>query len=232
MDVSSALARLDKHAFEFNFPVLDNAYVELACARMSVFCEPSDWIITFEVLGYTINNGAFENYLYAYGSCLPKEGLLFADSVLTEVPESPLVDPPTQAWIANWSDWSAVVRKQQFHFTPSRTDYLKHNIVLQDEDGPGSLPESAVLRYFVASEGPQALFMTLDELSDALPRCPKMRLLVQTCEWEHPDVAGGGVPSESASICSALAAVQMCSAELFTSGIVNTRWEDWRDQHI
>jgi len=220
--------RLDKHAFEFNFPVLDNAHWIFASARMSVFCSATAWAIAFEILAYTITNGAFENYLYAYGSCLSKEGLLFADTVLSELPESPLVDPPTQAWIANWSDWYAVVKEQQFHFTPSRDEYIAHNIVVKDEDGPGSLPESAVLRYFIAAKGSERLFMSSEELTASLRGCSGMELLLQTCEWEHPDVAGGDHPSSSASIRSALAAAQDCRADLFTSGKVNTHWEVWQ----
>ena len=33
MDTNQILEDLDKHASEFNFPVLDNAYVEFAATR-------------------------------------------------------------------------------------------------------------------------------------------------------------------------------------------------------
>lgn len=227
IDTASTLERLNKHAFEFNFPVLDNAYVDLACTKMSVFCDQSKWILAFEVVGFTNNNGEFENYLYAYGNCLAKEGLILADVVMSEVPASPLIDPPTQAWVADWSDWRVVVRNELYHFRPSKTDYDLCGIPVEDEDGPGSLPEVAVLRYYLATEGSSTLFMTRDELLGHLEGCSDMELLLETLEWEHPNVAAGGRPSDSASIRSVVEAVQECSPWLFTAGQVNTHWKDW-----
>ncbi len=50
MNTKQILEDLDKHAFEFNFPMLDNAYVEYAAARLSAFRGIKDWLIVFEVL--------------------------------------------------------------------------------------------------------------------------------------------------------------------------------------
>ena len=45
MNYTQVLARLDKHAAEFNFPVLDNAYIEFAGARLSTFLSRENWLL-------------------------------------------------------------------------------------------------------------------------------------------------------------------------------------------
>jgi hypothetical protein len=45
MNTTQILKDLDKHAREFNFPVLDNAYVEFAAARLTAFRSDKDWLL-------------------------------------------------------------------------------------------------------------------------------------------------------------------------------------------
>jgi len=59
MNTARILKDLDKHASEFNFPVLDNAYIELAAARLSAFQGVKDWLIIFEVLGFSTKEMEF-----------------------------------------------------------------------------------------------------------------------------------------------------------------------------
>ena len=108
MDSKQILEDLDKHAKEFNFPVLDNAYVEFAGARLSAFRGARDWLIAFEVLGFSVKEVMFVNDLYAYGSCVAREGFISEQIPFTSTAENPLFDVETNECIADWSRWSIV----------------------------------------------------------------------------------------------------------------------------
>jgi hypothetical protein len=224
---SVVLSDLDKHASEFNFPMLDNAYVAFAAGRLSVFVNDEHWALAFEVLGYSINQGAFVDDLYAFGDCLLREGVLTSFSVLTEMPEAPLVDPATEAWIADWSDWSVSCSSGTFRFRPSRSEYLAAGIHLDCESGPGSLPQKDVLRFFLARQKASGLFLSENQLIGELDGCPSMRLLLQTESWQHPDVANGELPSGTVSFQSLMKVIAEKSASPFVPGNVNTSWPIW-----
>lgn len=218
---------LDKHASEFNFPVLDNAYVEMAATRMTVFKGREDWVLAFEVLGYSTQEGAFVDDLYAFGSCLEKEGFVNSRTIMFAAIESPLIDPSTEAWIADWQGWAVVVRGKTYSFSPQREEYTAHGIDVPLNGGPGSLRESQLMRFFVHSEGTRELYMAEPELRQELHLPPEMPVFLQTEQWEHPDIAGQEKPSENVSIRSILAALDSDSPLDFQRGCPNTEWWRW-----
>jgi len=223
MNLELALRKLDKHASEFNFPVLDNAYVEMAATRLTAFRDAQDWAIAFEVVGYSTNEGSFVNDLYAFGSCLQKEGFIGSRAVMSQSPNDPLIDPHTEAWIADWEHWAIVVKGKCHQFAPSRDEYVSAGIDVPLEGGPGSLSEGQIMRFFIHRESAQDLLMRDSELRDA----PKMSVFLQTQEWQHPDVAGEERPSEKGSLRSLLAALESNSPALFQLGRPNTDWRVW-----
>jgi hypothetical protein len=227
MNTENVLSDLDKHAAEFNFPVLDNAYIQMAGVRLSAFRSGTDWSIAFEVLGYSINEGAYVNDLYGYGSCLRREGVLESSVTLLPNPEQPLIDPQTEAWIADWSDWSVVVGDRIYRFTPARADYLAVGIEVSESSGAGSLGEAELIRFFIAQEGADKLFMAEEALRESLAGCGGLNLFLQTQDWQHPDVAGEEKPSMNPSLRSLVAALASGSPALFQPGKVNTSWRSW-----
>ena len=227
MDTETALSHLDKHAAEFNFPVLDNAYVQMAAARMSAFRSEADWALAFEVLGYSVNEGTYVNDVYAFGSCLRREGVLESAVVLSPNPEQPLIDPQTEAWIADWSDWSVIVGDRVHQFAPKRSEYLAVGVEVPEYSGPGSLGEAELMRFFVSREGADQLFMPEAALQEALVGCNGLSLFLQTQDWQHPDVADEEKPSTNVAMRSLVAALNEGTQELFRPGRVNTRWSLW-----
>lgn len=224
---SRVLNELDKHASEFNFPVLDNAYISFAAGRLSVLLNEDDWAIVFEVLGYSINEGAFVNDIYAFGNCLLREGVLTSFPVLTEVSEAPLIDPATEAWIADWRDWCISSPSGVYRFHPFKSEYSDAGICVSDEGGPGSLAQKDVLRFFIAKQTASGLFLCESDLIDQVPGCSTMRLLLQTENWRHPDVANGELPSDTSSFQSLMKAIAEKNASLFVPGDVNSQWPFW-----
>jgi Family of unknown function (DUF7003) len=227
MNLQLALDDLDKHASEFNFPVLDNAYVAMAAARLTAFRDGERWAITFEVLGYSRNDGCFVNDLYAFGPCLEKEGFISSRSVMSPLSDHPLIDSQTEAWIADWESWSIVVKGMPYVFTPSRNEYTSQGIDVPIKGGPGSLSGDQIMRFFIHKEGAGDLFMQESELRDELRLGSEMSIFIQTERWQHPDVAGEEKPSENVAIRSLLAALESNSPADFQRGNPNTDWQHW-----
>jgi hypothetical protein len=226
-DKDTVLQDLDNHASEFDFPMLDNTYVEFAKARLSLFAGPESWVIAFEIIGYSINEGSFVNDLYAFGNCLSREGVLTSFPVAAGVADCPFVDPATEAWIADWKDWSISCRDRRFHFQPTYDEYVRLGISVDSEGGPGSLRPKDILRFFTGTKGCGDLFLAKQELLEELHGCQNVNLLLQTEEWQHPDIASGELPSESISIRSLADAVALSSADMFMPGRINTDWRLW-----
>lgn len=233
MDTENVLRRLDKHALEFNFPVFNNAYVEYAAARLTAFRGSGQWLIAFEVLGFSTREGTFVNDLYGYGSCLEKEGIIAANSVLSPTQAYPLFDPETTACIASWSAWEVQLDGQTISFSPSRAEYRDAKIEVPVEPGPGSLKEIQLLRFALAKLGARKLFMRDQEILSHFPNCPAtLPVLIQTIEWQHPDVAGREKPSENVSIRSLLDAIKTGDPARFQRGHPNTGWQYWQSRSV
>ncbi|MBD1373295.1 hypothetical protein IC620_13145 [Hazenella sp. IB182357] len=77
----------------FNYPVLDDLYIDLADTRLSVFKNDTKWILVIEKIGYFIQ-GQFAVYdLYAYGNTQLKNGLIYTtDEFITINHQNILVD--------------------------------------------------------------------------------------------------------------------------------------------
>lgn len=227
MNTRQILEDLDKHAAEFNFPVLDNAYVEFAAARLSVFRDAKDWLISFEVLGFSTREIAFVDDLYAYGSCVEREGFVDEETLLTSLPEQPLFDAETNECIADWSRWSVRVGSEKMSFSPTREEYAEAGIVIDREPGQGSLSEIELLRFLIHRLGETRFFLSDEALLNHFPKCKDLEKFVQTTQWQHPDVAGEEKPSKNASLRSLVQALSQRKPSLFEQGRPNTDWRFW-----
>jgi hypothetical protein len=227
MNTNQILEDLDKHAFEFNFPVLDNAYVEFAAARLNAFRGTEDWLICFEVLGFSTREAAFVNDLYAYGSCIDKGGYFSEQIPLTSAEEHPLFDAETNECIADWGSWSVKLYDQRMSFSPTREEYAQAGISIDRGRGPGSLKEIELMRFLIHRVGEERFFMNDQVLLGRFPRCGNLSRFLQTTQWQHPDVADGEKPSNNVSIRSLVMALDQRDPSLFAQGRPNTHWGFW-----
>jgi len=226
-NINQCLADLDKHASEFNFPVLDNAYVEFGAARLSAFYSERDWLVVFEVLGFSSREAAFVDDIYAFGSCLELEGFVAEEAPLSSLPVQPLFDLETNQFVASWDRWSIQIRDKIVSLSPTREEYEAAGIVLDCKPGRGTFREIDLLRFLIHKIGSERLFLSDAMLVSLFPKCSKMTKLVQTTDWRHPDVARGERPSEAASITSLLEALFDRNPSLFNPGVPNTHWRNW-----
>jgi hypothetical protein len=227
MNTVQILKDLDKHASEFNFPVLDNAYVAFAAARLSAFQGGKDWLIVFEVLGFSTREVEFVDDLYAFGSCVEREGVVGEEIPIRASPKKPLFDADTNECIADWSHWSIRVGNEEISFLPTRAEYADAGIVIDREPGRGSLTEIELLRFLVHRLGKERFFMSDEDLLSHFPMCKDLKKFVQTTQWEHPDIANEESPSKNVSIRSLVEALSKKNPSLFEHGLSNTHWTYW-----
>lgn len=227
MSTVQILKDLDKHASEFNFPMFDNAYVEFAAARLSAFQSDKDWLIVFEVLGFSAREVGFVDDLYAFGSCVEKEGVVGEEIPISASLKEPLFDAETNECIADWSHWSIRVGNEEISFSPTRAEYAEAGIVIDQEPGRGSLSEIELLRFLVHRLGKERFFMSDADLLNHFPTCKHLKKFVQTTQWEHPNISNEESPSKNVSICSLVEALSRRDPALFEKGLSNTHWSYW-----
>jgi hypothetical protein len=228
MNTVQVLADLDKYASEFHFPVLDNAYVEFAATRLSAFRTEADWLIVFEVLGFSTREVEFVDDIYAYGSCLSRGGIIGEEVPFVSSQDARLFDAETRESIIDWRQWVVDMNGRKRTFAPSREEYRQAGINIITEPGPGSLKAIELLRYLVHNLG-EELFLSTEGLLKVFPGCGNMPLFLQTTQWQHPDVAREEKPSQNVSIRSLVEALSYGDASLFQEGHPNTHWSFWVD---
>jgi hypothetical protein len=81
-------------------------YAEYAAARLSAFQGVDDWLVVFEVLGFSTKEVEFVNDLYAFGSCVGREGFIAEEITLHPTEKRPLFDAETNECIADWTKWA------------------------------------------------------------------------------------------------------------------------------
>ncbi len=227
MKIDLILGDLDKYASDFDFPVLDNDYVQFAAARLSAFRGSKDWLIAFEVLGFSTRQVEFVDDLYAYGSCVGREGIVDQEVPVASLPENPLFDSETNQGIADWRGWSVRIGAEKLSFSPSQEEYATAGIVTAERSGPGSLSEIEILRFLVHRFGENKLFMSDEDLLRKVPACKGLSKLLQTTRWQHPDIADGERPSQNQSVRTLIQALVQGDPSLFDPGRPNTNWQSW-----
>lgn len=220
------LQDLDKHAAEFNFPVLDNANVQIADTRLTVFRNGDTWAIFFDFVGFSVPETQFVDDIYAYGSCIYPEGIVGERIPLLGSAKRPLWNSITNECLADWASWTIVIGGEELSFNPTLDEYADAGIAITNPPGPGSIREIDILRFLVHRLG-HNFFAPDDELLRFAAGCEHLSKFMVIEEWQHPDIAGDERPSQSVSIRSLLQAIAEGDPHLFDPGQANTHWKNW-----
>jgi len=207
--------------------MLDNAYVEFAAARLSAFQGGEDWLIVFELLGFSTKEIEFVNDLYAFGSCVGREGFIGEEILFHSTPKQPLFDAETDECIVDWTTWAIRAGNEDLSFSPTREEYAEAGIVINQEPGCGSLREIELLRFLVHHLGEPRFFLADGALLRHFPKCVNLKKFIQTTCWQHPIVAEKEQPSKNTSIRSLIKALSQRNPALFSEGRPNTHWSYW-----
>jgi hypothetical protein len=228
MEAMDFLARLDKHAREYNFPAFDNAHTKFADARLSVFIDSKDWLIAFELVNWSEKELVFGEDIYFFGTCVYPEGLRRPGRIVMSWPDDmPILDPDSNECIANWEEWAVLINGDRHIFRPVPEEYARAGIIVNKPPNPGSISEADILRYVIFKLG-HIFFADDRELLAMAPECSCInQLFLRTEAWQHPDVLAGERPSTNPALRSLVNAVNENNAALFNPGTPNTDWLLW-----
>ncbi len=184
------LFQLDKAAQNYKFPTFDNINYPAADMRLSVFRDNSEWLILFEKLVYSDNESAFLSMVHAFGNKIPDPGFQpnSSEQIISEAPHYPIWDNEMN-FSLDLLDFTLKVKGTIMHFLPTRDDYRKAHVNLEDD----SYPEFKILCFLVFLM-PDALFRSDDDLLKACNRS-NLPKFIQLDDWHHPDLFNGELPS-------------------------------------
>jgi hypothetical protein len=227
MDTASILKQLDEAARGFVFPMLDNGYVYPADVRLTVYRDSRDWLMIIEVLGaFTAKvsgRDSFQNSLHLFGSAIhQKPGMVDASLFPVESLEDDPLFEDEYEWNLRPEARSLCIRGSAVIFDPSPESLAKKGIELLD---PPSIDPPAVLRSLLP-EHRNALLASEDELAAHNPK--HLPLWLRLDEWNHPDLAGDVMPSDSETFRMLADAIVAGDTSLYAPMLPpNTHWKYW-----
>jgi hypothetical protein len=235
-DRAHILSVLDNASRAFTFPMLDNGYVYLAAARMSLFRSEFDWALVIEVFGYSPRSGFPDTHIHTFASRLhdrnvPEQYITLEAyrNYLSHNPnnESRFIHPIVgNGWVDS-EDTEAIavsghVRLRDMVIPlPSLDEYRRAGITLESER-PAVFE---LCRYLAAKWREEVLAALSERRVGILPELSEILLLD---EWCHPDIVAGELPSR----CETFQQL----AEVLASGEpsryqpskeANTHWSNW-----
>jgi hypothetical protein len=235
------LAVLDQGCRDMVFPMLDNGYVHLAAARLSLYRSEVDWALVFEVFGFSPRAADPDVGVWSFGSRLANRKTR-EDYVSDEAHRTYLrVHPHDDAAFFypfgdGWQDpddlelvapgaRTLTVRGKEVAI-PSRAELRSFGI-----EPTGPTPERVrtfeVCRYLAGIERDLVL-ATRDERRTHVPADLTEILVLD--DWHHPDTVTGQVASETTafrSIARVLTTGDIGAYDASEAG--NTHWSNWPD---
>lgn len=209
------LDQLDECAEAYTFPVLDNAYVYPADARMTLYRDEARWALVIEVLGFNSHMGGMEGIddaLYVFGNCLTRTPGISLDAARR------LVSP---------GDSGPLFEEDGAAIRPGATDLRIRGEVVP---APPSSQGFELLR-LLATQHRNLLLATEEELRASLPA--DLPQVLRLDEWCHPDIAEGDLPSESPTFQLLARALETGDASVYRPRRKpNTHWSNWPEAGV
>ncbi|RQW67464.1 hypothetical protein DUK53_06855 [Listeria sp. SHR_NRA_18] len=220
MDKKKLLEKWDAYAKDDDFPMLDNANHPLACCKVSLYQEETEWALFFEIVGYS--SYAVSN-IYAYGNGIDEEGLIMGyDELLSlsgDVSDDHLLDLMSR----EEKGTVTVYAKGE----PIKVDISKKAVEAIDVATENMAGVSLVRLVF--NQNPDSLWLSSKELFE-ISETKQIPLVYSTLEWEHPDIAANSMPSDSVFFQTLAEAIVTNNTACIDNGNVNTFWKNWLDE--
>jgi len=231
------LAVLDQGCDDFVFPMLDNGYVYLAAARLSLFRSDDDWAMAFEIFGFSPRAGEPDVSVWTFGSRIAgRKGR--ADYASQKAYDAYLAahahddaeffhpiggewQDPEWGELVSPTATSLTVRERPIEL-PDRATFARHGIELAE---PDRVRTYELCRY-VADVAREGVLATPDERRTHVP--PELDGFLVLDDWHHPDTLNGQRASDTAafrSLARALASGEV--ADYDASEAPNTHWSNW-----
>jgi hypothetical protein len=233
------LSILDRCCDTYTFPMLDNGYVYLAGARLSLYRSATDWAMVIEVFGFSPRSGLPDAHIHTFASRLhdrnPPERYVSReayDNYLANNPhnESRFVYPIDEG---NWQDpedgelvaedANEVVVRGQALPLPSLDRYARHGVELEQSS---RVHVFEFCRFLAGIAREQVLATPQERRISVLP---DMIQILQIEEWHHPNVVEDDErPSDSETFQQLAQVLATGDVELYRpSRSPNTHWQNW-----
>ncbi len=235
-DTHSILEVLDAAADVYNFPMLDNLYVKLAAARMSLYRSDTDWGLVIEIFGSSCKSRLPDTDIYTFASTLvnrdkPEDYVTLAayQAYLTANPhnESRFIYPIQEG---DWLNLQAQQVAPEATFIPLRDqlvpvpgpdDYLQNGIILATEQ-----PAVFELCRCLAAQYRDHVLASDQERRTSLP--PNLDLILQLDEWHHPDLADDQLPADTETFQQIAQVLATGDVDFYKpTETANTHWKNW-----
>lgn len=211
------LHQLDLCAQDYNFPVLNNIYIQNADIRLTVFRNSQEWLIVFEEIGYSQKH-SFINDISAFGNKLVKLGTQQAIPIINLDENREILTDILQ--------FKVRIYDTEYQVDLSE-DELKKSGVLVD---PQKVLEPIQILRFLTSKIPDKIFLSEVRLLEICNRQNKnLKKFIRLDDWNHPNIADDEKPSQNRCFQSLAKAIEKnipglykCSEEDF-----NTHWSIW-----
>jgi hypothetical protein len=201
MDAKELLAELAGRVRDYDFPVLDNAHWKLISGRLRGFRRAGDIALVFEVLIFQSQAQSFLVNVYAYGTLIDRtQADVGAFSPIDEAPDSPLWDEEGE-WIPGLPMRKVSVNGllvsviHDARLSAESTVSPEAIFLSQGDD----VDEGAFGRGIVRELGLHRVMPDRAVLG-VLPQLGGATEVVRLSNWDHPDIIGGQLPSDSVAI--------------------------------
>ena len=249
MRAEDILKQLDEYIDNGDFPTLDNANFGWADTRLSVFRSNEYWVLFFEFVGCDITWTTCGVYLWAFGNCLTKQGLLpeYTRSIFAIPQDMKVEKEGYPIGYGKRKRISVFINGQYYDFSLKEIHHVvritfDENAYITNEYPPVQLLQ--LIRFlcyrlnhpFFASE--DFLRFIIDKLSskpieDFCFISHKMILFFQTLTWEHPLTINMKVSNIKFFQILAQAIEEGDNSKLLQidSSTFNTDWRKWGDEY-
>jgi hypothetical protein len=218
--------------------MLDNGYVYLAAARLSLFRSDTDWAVVFEVFGFSPRAG------------MPDTSVTTIASEITnrKTPEDYATPKAFQAYLDRnpfWDQYSVSPIENDDWLDPDTAELARPGATLILRGQPILVPDVAAFKAagitpsevqpttfetcrYLAHHHREQVLCSQDEIRHHIP--VDMTLLAQFDDWHHPDLAGQEPPSRSVSVQRiAIMLTENRITKICPAGAANTHWRNWPD---
>ena len=226
MKRQEVLDQLDACARDFTFPMLDNGYIYPVDQRMHVMRSGTMWMMVIEAVGFNPRAGGIDgiqNCLHLFGNSLHRDPGTANEDFLNpfDCPQEDVFDEE-HLWEVNPELDQLMIRRQQVPVDLRSQQLADKGIELLE---PPAIDPPALLRSLVP-EYRELLLATPGELRDRNPHGIPTALVLD--EWNHPDVCGEVLPSQSETFQMLGALIETGRLDEYHPTLpVNTHWSNW-----
>lgn len=182
-------------------PDIYNINFQFVEGRLSVFRNKSHWVLVFEMIRYVPGACDYENGLYLYGNCLKEQGYYRSIELPVQIALPELWDETTGVFLMRRNYIRVLWNDQWLEFTPTPDEYLAAGIMFPKGRQHTNDLEPYELLAYLCWKLHSPFFLSEEDLYTMVREAitegtPDLQLIFQTCEWQHPNLDKGELPSE------------------------------------